>query len=348
MRISDDTGSPLDTLWQPPALVWAILVVLGLALVLALAPGAPAPGLSALIERFGLVAFIGAWVVLLALAGLYVLRRTLARYDPITVAWIGLAMLMLATWLVGATIFYVARELLDDGSWWSLLLRATLIALIVGSISLGAFHTLWRNMQLRAVARRSEAAALQARVDPHFLFNTLNTAVSLLRERPDLAETLLYDLSDLFRAALSTARMVPLPQELNLCQRYLEIERLRLGERLNVRWNVPDPLPEPLVPILMIQPLVENAVRHGIEPHAFGGELEVVVECTDDLLTVRVSNPLPPSSARVPGHHVGQSSVRSRIDAATERRGRLTTNIVEGRYVAQIVFPFVAGSTPAQ
>jgi two-component system sensor histidine kinase AlgZ len=340
MGVRREAGNPLDALWQPPVLVWAIVVVLGLALVLALVPGPATGSVAAVFERFGLVAFFGAWIVLLALGGLYALRRGIARRDPMQVGWIGVGMLLLATWIVCVAIHLVAGRSMEGMSLGQFLARASAVSLTVGLISLGAFQTVWRNMQLRALARRSELAALQARVNPHFLFNTLNTAISLLRQRPDLAETLLHDLSDLFRAALSAARPIALAEELQLCRRYLEIESLRLGARLQVHWREPDALPEMEVPALLVQPLVENAVRHGIEPAPAGGAITIEVRVAPEAVTIEVVNPLPPAtSPPVRGHRVGQDAVRSRLEAATRGEGALDIRTEAGHYHARLRIP---------
>src|SRR3546814_8191172 len=110
-----------------------------------------------------------------------------------------------------------------------------------------------------------------ARVRPHFLFNTLNSGIALVRQRPEQAEELLLGLSDLFRAALARPHDVALGEELALVRRYLEIEAVRFGPRLRVAWRLPGPLPEVAVPALSVQALVENAVRHGIERSPGGG-----------------------------------------------------------------------------
>src|SRR3546814_19297226 len=116
-----------------------------------------------------------------------------------------------------------------------------------------------------------------ARVRPHFLFNTLNSGIALVRQRPEQAEELLLGLSDLFRAALARPHDVALGEELALVRRYLEIEAVRFGPRLRVAWRLPEPLPEVAVPALSVQALVENAVRHGIELSPEGGGIAIGV-----------------------------------------------------------------------
>src|SRR5690606_5146487 len=181
-----------------------------------------------------------------------------------------------------------------------------------------------------------------ARIRPHFLFNTLNTGAALVHARPGEAEQLLLDLADLFRAALSGPAELPLAGELELARRYLEIERLRFGDRLQVHWNLPPSLPDVVVPALSIQPLVENAIRHGIEPSPKGGRLDVTVVEEVDQVRVVVSNDLPPAGRKpAAGHQVGLASARERIEALSEGRGRLETRVLDGRYVATITLPVI-------
>ncbi|WP_343195858.1 sensor histidine kinase [Arenimonas daejeonensis] len=151
---------------------------------------------------------------------------------------------------------------------------------------------------------------------------------------------MLLDLADLFRAALSGPREIPLKDELALAQRYLEIEALRFGTRLRLHWQLPDTLPDVLVPTLSIQPLVENAIRHGVEPSANGGAVDVTVLLDADTVRIIIRNDLP-SGGKQPasGHQVGLISARERILALSQGRGHLDTEVAGGRYVATITLP---------
>lgn len=330
---------PLDVLWQAPAIIWSILAGMCLALVLALSPGVEGNRLV----LFGLAAFLIQWVILLTLGSLYVVREPLARLRPHGVAALALLLMLVWTWVVvGAGGALVAPTLLWDGSdWRGPLLRVTGIALAVGALGLAAFHNHWRARRAAVRTKQAELEALQARVHPHFLFNSLNTALALVHQRPDDAERVLMDLSDLFRSALAGPRHIPLSEELELARRYLEIEELRLGERLEVDWDLPATMPALEVPALSVQPLVENAVRHGIERRPQGGRIEVVLVRGADRVQLTVRNDLPaqPAPAGGNGHGVGQPSVASRIEAMTGGRGSLVTSLEEGRYVATLTLP---------
>ena len=341
--------SPLDTLWQARTLIWILLTGETLAAVLAAAPGLEADRLT----YFGVASLVIQWVALASLGLLYVLRHRLAGMRPPVVAQIGLGALLLSTWIVLGAGWLAMRglALAPDEGWMRFSLQVTAISLIVGLLGLGAFQAQWRARQLAVNAEHAKLQALQARIRPHFLFNTLNTGISLLHAKPDTAERLLLDLSDLFRAALSTRDTILLSEELSLARRYLEIEQLRLGDRLRLTWELPETLPDIRVPTLSIQPLAENAIRHGIEPSTHGGELSIRVEVGPTELLVSVTNTLPVDSARVAtGHQVGLSSVRERIHALTHGMGGVSIKTADGRYLATIRMPYDAsvidGPTP--
>lgn len=333
---------PLDTLWHPGTLIWVLLAGEAVAAVLALAPGTGGDRLT----YFGVASLAIQWISLAALCLLYLLRRRLAHFRPPVVAQIGLGALLLSTWMVVGMAWLALGDYttMPEDGWTGFALRITAIALIMGLLGLGAFQAQWNAKQLAVSAEHAKLQALQARIQPHFLFNTLNTGISLLHAKPDLAEQLLLDLSDLFRAALSQRDTLRLEEDLSLAHRYLEIEQLRLGDRLRLRWEVPEALPPLSIPTLSVQPLAENAIRHGIEPSTSGGEVSVRAETVDGHLQISVANTLPPATARAAsGHQVGLSSVRARLHAATRGRGRVDTRISDGNYVAVIRLPLDAG-----
>jgi len=227
-----------------------------------------------------------------------------------------------------------------NGGWQSLFLRFTGIALTVGLLVLAAYQNHWRAKQMAVLAKQSELEALQARIRPHFLFNTLNTGAALVHQRPADAEQLLLDLADLFRAALAGPREIPLQEELALARRYLEIESLRFGERLQVVWRLPETIPVVDTPTLSIQPLVENAIRHGVEHRPTGGTIEIEVTSDPGVVRITVRNPIPAGNNRNnTGHQVGLNSVRARVEALTHGRGRVETSAMGGVYTASISLP---------
>ncbi len=332
------TVSPLDSLWQGRVVIWVVLAAEGLAAVLTLAGDAP---LGRWI-RFGLVSLMVQWVALLTLGGLYLLRRRLKNVKPQLIAYLALVLLLLSSW----SVLFVSDLLLGDlwriseAARMDAVWRVTGIAMIVGWLALAAFQNHWRLRQLAVRAKQAELAALQARVRPHFLFNTLNTGAALVHHRPDEAEHLLLDLADLFRAALGGPREIPLREEIALIERYLEIESLRFRERLRVRWTRPDPMPEAFVPSLSLQPLVENAIKHGIERIAGGGEIDIRIDSDERGIVIMISNPMPAEPSRAAtGHNVGLPASLAQIEAYTEGRGSVEAKTEDGRFIVTVKLP---------
>ena len=195
-----------------------------------------------------------------------------------------------------------------------------------------------RSIVLEAQARIS---ALQALIRPHFLFNSMNTIASLTRTDPRQAEEAVEDLSDLLRANLSSSRdRTSLKQELEIAAIYQRIEKLRLGDRLNVRWHV-DELPmRALIPSLVIQPLLENAIYHGIELLPDGGEVMVSGTRDDEFLTIEISNPVAQDGSRKKdGNKMALSNIRQRFELAYGNRADVDVVAGDDRYAVRLRFP---------
>lgn len=328
----------LDVLWRPRTLISILFAGEALALLVALAPG----NTSDRWVYFGLASLMIQWTNVLTLAVLAALRSTLARLPPTGLVLVTVTLLMSLGWLVAGSAWFVFQEMLLTAgeSARGFMARSTIIHLVAGLLAAAALQNHMRVTRLALRAKQAELESLQARTHPHFLFNTINTAIALLPTRPTDAEQVLLDLADLFRAALATPALVDLEVELGLVRRYLAIEQLRLGQRLNVRWTLPDPLPHLQLPSLSIQPLVENAVRHGVERRLQGGGIELRVHTTAEGWEVSVSNdlpelPAPPSG----GHGVGLRSVLSRIESMTGGTGSLSAGVSGATYRASIHLP---------
>ncbi|HID48617.1 MAG TPA: sensor histidine kinase, partial [Chromatiales bacterium] len=185
--------------------------------------------------------------------------------------------------------------------------------------------------------------ALQSRIRPHFLFNSMNTIASLVHAEPGQAEAAVENLADLFRASLSDARArIPLHEELDLCRRYLSIEALRLGDRLRQHWQV-DALPgDALVPPLLLQPLLENAVYHGIEPRTEGGRIDIEGQREDGDIVIRIRNPLNGHSGQghANGNRIALDNIRQRLAALYGRHGGLHIDRDDRHYTTTLRFPY--------
>src|SRR5574343_182777 len=216
--------------------------------------------------------------------------------------------------------------------------RHLLLAMSGATIVLAYFEL--RSRAISPAQAEARLAALNARIRPHFLFNSLNAVLSLIRARPQQAEEALESLSDLFRAAMrDPSNLVDLQDEIDLGRQYLALEQLRLGERLRVEWQI-DPLLEALpIPPLMLQPLLENAVYHGVEPLPAGGRVSVVICRQAEELLIAITNPLGDASGHVAGNQIALNNIRERLALYYDLEARL--DIVEGadRYEVRIVLP---------
>jgi two-component system, LytTR family, sensor histidine kinase AlgZ len=182
-------------------------------------------------------------------------------------------------------------------------------------------------------------AELQARIRPHFLFNTLNSAIALVREDPARAEAILEDLSELFRHALMEQdESVTLADEVTLARRYLEIEQVRFGERLQIEWALDPAAGDARVPPLMLQPLVENAVKHGVEPSAVGAKVKVTTQRRSSSVVIKVTNTVPAGQGQR-GHGVAQNNVRDRLRLLHDVQGQFQAALKDGIYQVRLEVP---------
>jgi len=227
---------------------------------------------------------------------------------------------------------------------WSFLLRNAGIALIVTALLLRYFfvtHQWQKHVRAEALSR---IHALQARIRPHFLFNSMNTIAALTRSDPKRAEEAVEDLADLFRATLRDSHSpLRLKEELELTRIYQRIEALRLGSRLDVRWDVGALPMRAFVPGLTVQPLLENAIYHGIEPLEHGGTVLISGRVVDGEVELVVSNPVAPSATageQRTGNRLALDNIRQRLDLAYGGRGSLEIAQEPDRYQVTVRFPY--------
>jgi two-component system sensor histidine kinase AlgZ len=259
------------------------------------------------------------------------LKNRLARLRPVLQKAAGVGWGALAG-LYGCGVLAL-MGLLDPAPWWAsaaagALLSAALVAALV----------------LRAKGRAPAATAarlaeLQARIRPHFLFNTLNSAIALVRAEPRKAESLLEDLSDLFRHALmEQGESVTLADEIALAKRYLAIEQVRFGERIRVEWTLDDAANAARLPPLLLQPLVENAVKHGVEPSANGAEIRVSTRRRGSRVVIKVSNTTPVSGS-TPGSGLALDNVRERLSLLHDVQAQFQSGLKNGVFQVRMEIP---------
>jgi len=277
-------------------------------------------------------------VTIISLLILGMATSWLRRIDyRVAVVCIVLVELVIVTGIVQFVWLLIPEEdgLINIARYW---LFTVLLALAL----IGYFDL--RNRALSPALAEARLQALQARIRPHFLFNSLNAVLSLMRAEPRRAETALEDLSELFRVLMADNRkLIPLEQELELCRQYLAIETLRLEDRLNVEWHLDDLPDEAMVPPLILQPLLENAVYHGIEPSAQPGTISIHIKQNSERLEMILSNPVPKMTRSQSGNKMALANIEERLQLHFDAEATLATKSEDGRFEVRIILPCVKG-----
>lgn len=291
------------------------------------------------------------WAGLLSAAVLCRARPWLARQPPLAgIVWT-LLLLACTVALLSEAVFRLGQvwalqfgtpSTILPASHWRFVLPNVLLAFLIGGIMLRYFyvaHQWRRSVELEARAR---VHALQARIRPHFLFNSMNTIASLTRTHPVQAEAAIEDLADLFRVSLGDGRsQLTFAAEVEVARTYERIEQLRLGERLQVRWEVDQVPPRTIVPALLLQPLLENAIGHGIEPLPQGGTVDVRGRLDGPSVVLEVTNPKP-AGASPPerkGNRMALDNIRQRLELAFPGHSSVDVDDAATRYTVRLRFP---------
>ncbi|HKN79092.1 MAG TPA: histidine kinase [Lysobacter sp.] len=351
---------------QPPGEPWLpdlcrlgrLATMLGVAeLVVCVIVLAPSADSAWSFTRFATASAFALWLALTVSVVLCVSRRHLSRFTPAVGGLLAVLVAAVIAATGAALVHAVDRGLAYGFVPESVRMHrfvggSAAIATLIVAVVLRYLYAVdgWQ-AQVRASAR-AEADALQARIKPHFLFNSMNTIAGLVRRDADVAERAVLDLSDLFRAALGAGQgESSLAEEVELAERYLSIEQLRLGNRLQVRWRKTEPLPWSLpLPRLVLQPLVENAVLHGISRLPSGGTIDIELSTDAECLHLAVHNPAPPPRERDSeplggraGSGHAQRSIAGRLAYAFGPRARVTGRWHEGYYLAELRVPLPPG-----
>lgn len=304
-------------------------------------------------SEFGLKSLFVLWAGLSGAALLCVLRGALTKLSD---AWAGFAAFSvfqgataLVSWL--AVDFLpeqgIAVMTLSPDDPTAFYLRTLGVSGIVTAVLLRYLYIQqqWKK-QVKAEAE-TRLELLQSRMRPHFLFNSLNTIASLTREDPLLAEELVQDLAELLRASITIngSKLIPLSGEIAMARQYLNIERQRLGDRLSVEWRIGELPLDALLPPLSLQPLIENAVYHGVEPDPQGGGVVIsgAREGGDIVLTVKNSLPSGSVSHRR-GNRIAMENLAARFKNCFSGAGRVSIAANNGFYEVRLIFPYLNAS----
>ncbi len=327
-----------------PAVAEILVIAELVAMVLTMARGTGA-GANVLEDFIGISLFM-LWLAFAAAAVLCIAGRRL-EHLPAARAYVICYLLLLATTIaISGAGAWVDREaglgLITPGGAIAFIVRNLSISAIVSAVALRYFHVQyqWQKQVRREAGARIEA--LQARIRPHFLFNSMNTIAALIPAAPEAAEQAVEDLSDLFRASLDDAVLVSLDEEIALARLYQRLEEKRLGERLRVDWRIESPATPVSLPRLTLQPLLENAVHHGIERLPEGGTISIHGAADGNNYRVLVKNPVPAGTAPSRGFHIALENTRERLALVLGGKATLATRRDAGYFEAEIVLPMEA------
>ena len=302
-------------------------------------------------QDFSLLSVFALSIALCSIVVLKIISPLLRRTSTGTGSVLVITILLLVTSLGIDSIIYLLHHLAIIEERWpawreTLLIRSLMIAGIIGTLGVRYLIMRERSDKDSKLQQESKLQALQSRIRPHFLFNSLNSVASLTRSDPSKAEAVLHDLADLFRVLLADARkLVPVSAEREISRQYLEVEKIRLGDRLQIKWNVSNIPRAALIPALTLQPLLENAIYHGIEPRFAGGTIKIEMWAEGEMLNIMISNPLPDvrKESHTKGNKIAQDNIRQRL--ATQFGSAASMQVIQegGQYHVKVKIPIVRG-----
>jgi two-component system, LytTR family, sensor histidine kinase AlgZ len=280
------------------------------------------------------------WLVLASAVALCLLRDWFSRHSLLLAASGSIFVVLLVTGFSSELVvrFYPPLMGLADDRWW--LLRNLLVAALITGIALRYFY-LQQQLTLRERSElQARIDALTARIRPHFLFNTLNSIASLIASHPERAEAAVEDLADLFRASLRQAgRADTVAEEVHRCELYLGIERLRLGDRLQVDWQIAEAVGGLSMPSLILQPLIENAVYHGVSLLPAGGVVRIRLTLQGNVIHAMVENPRPEPPDPSSGERMALMNIKQRLQALYGEEASLVHQAVSGYFRVAMHYP---------
>ena len=336
--------SDLPDLCSAKAVLAVVLIAELTAIVLTLAGFGPRPGFLLELSTTSLYIL---WLALTCSALICLARPWLGRMRRLTALIVSFVVLQFVSIAVSEAGWFLNERLgggrLTDLAHGEFLLRNSVVFAIISAMALRYLFVAgeWqRNVALEAKAR---IRALQARIRPHFLFNSMNTIAALTRSNPSRAEEAIEDLADLFRASLGESEQhLTLKEELEMARIYQRMEQLRLGERLTVDWQIAELPMRALIPGLTVQPLLENAIYHGIEPLPEGGTVTVHGTARDERIELTVTNPVGDSTRQQParrGNNMALDNIRRRFALAFDGRASVEIEAGTGTYRVSLSFP---------
>lgn len=350
-------SDPLDSGFLPNFCNgWTIFNVAVIAEMLAIVIALVSPQMpisQTMLGNLLLISLFIQWIALSNAAALCVARKQLNRLSNLRAIAMSYGLMLCVTWLVGEAalwVLWLAQVTSSPNPEWNAYfhLQNLSVAAIVDALALRYFFARHQLKQRTLSEAQAKIQALRTRIRPHFLFNTMNIIASLTRSSPAQAETAIENMADLFRTMLSDEEnLVPVKNEVAIAQKYLDIESLRLDNRLNVDWDIGKFPRKAVMPLLTLQPLLESAIQHGIEPLTEGGRIRVKLWEEDDKININVTAPAPRTKARTQLRDTDTAleNVRQRLESYYGKLAKLDTNEEQGQLTVSLSLP-TRGETP--
>lgn len=300
-------------------------------------------GLADFWERLSLRSLFVQWIAIGATAVLCATKPMLRQLSHTAAGFVAWALILSTAAALAAVGLWLDPHLADPHGVLAFMVRVLGVTAIIAAVVLRYLYEQFCQREREFAESKARFAALQARIRPHFLFNSMNTIANLTRADPARAEAVVEDLAELFRASLADASALStLGEELELAEGYLRIETQRLGERLQVTWDLHELPADAPVPKLLLQPLLENAVYHGVEPARDGGHVTISGRYRRGVVSLAVRNSVPagddPAAARS-GNRIAQANVRDRLAALYGEAAGMVVGEVDGDYQVRLHFP---------
>ncbi len=289
-------------------------------------------------SHFGAVSFLVQWIILASAACLCPLRSWLKHQNGVVAGTVCYSIVLALT--AGFTLLgqWASAQAVFENN--MTVLENLMISAIFAGVVLRYFYLQQQLHNREQAELKSRIQALQSRIRPHFLFNSMNSIASLIDIDPKAAEKMVVDLSQLFRASLSDSVFVPLEDEIALCKQFISIEQTRLGDRLNVEWRVD--VPEGVqLPSLLLQPLIENGIYHGVQPLPDGGIVSVDIHIENDKVSIQVKNPYSETHMkdRVSHNGIALDNIRYRLEAHYGEEASLNCTQKKEEFFVTIEYP---------
>jgi two-component system, LytTR family, sensor histidine kinase AlgZ len=300
---------------------------------------------SSLMRQFLLISIVAQPAIILTLVASCGLKVVFNKLPY----WQGVSAIFALESAVGLVFWYLSRALLPliplgDNGGGVAFVQFLMFFILATAVVLFYFDL--RARSLSPAFTEARLQALQARIRPHFLFNSINAVLSLIRDEPRRAERMLEDMAELFRVLMADNRKLkPLGDEVELCRQYLNIEQIRLGERLKIDWQIADMPADALVPPLILQPLIENAVYHGIEPQHGSGTLTILIKTNGKQINIMLTNPYHSESTHVSGNRMAIANIKERLQLHFDAEAGLRAEVNGARYIVSINMPITTHRT---